>query len=135
MAKISTIRLSDRTKQRLRALQYAPSETYESIILRLLETKIGNEVVEYLVYNEKCENCWIKLAIDWSNPMNNIQFLTRDSKLTSTFPIYNYEDKDEQDRWEKFREDVLDLENIQSMCAILGEGQTLHLGELAIKRV
>ena len=135
MAKITTIRVTDKTKQRLRAIQHSPSETYESIILRLLETKVGGDLVEYLVYDAKCKNCWIKIAIDWSNPMNSIQFLNRDGTLSNSIPKYNYESSEEQELWDNFREDLEELNNIRSMCAILETGQVLHLGTIGIKRL
>lgn len=135
MSKITTIRVTDRTKQRLRAIQHSPSETYENIILRLLETKVGDELVEYLLYDNACENCWIKIAIDWSNPMDNVQYLNRDGTLTNNVPVYNYASPDEQQLWDNFREEISDLDNIRSMCAILETGQTLHVGSLGIKRL
>lgn len=37
MIKKSTIQVTDKTKQKLRNLKLTPSETYENIILRLIE--------------------------------------------------------------------------------------------------
>lgn len=116
-------------------MQHSPSETYESIILRLLETKVGAETVEYVIYDNKCENCWVKVIIDWSNPTSNVQYLTRDGDVVAEIPVYNYEDNAEQNRWDNFKVEIEELDNIRSMCAILEEGQTLHLGNLGIKRL
>ena len=135
MAKASTIRLTDKTKERLRAIQHSPTETYESIILRLLETKVGNDIIEYLVFDNRCKNCWVKLIIDWDNPTKPVQYLNRDGRLVNEIPVYNYEDSVEQEAWCRFKEDVEDLDNIRSMCAILEDNQTLKLGTMGIKRI
>ena len=135
MAKISTIRLSERTKARLRALRVSPGESYENVILRLLETKIGAEQAEYVLYKEDCDNCWVKLVIDWNAPDKSIEFLSRDGVLVSGVPLYNFEDAGVQLAWNMFKEDVEDLDNLYSMCAILDEGQILHLGDICLRRL
>lgn len=133
--KITTIRLSESTKQRLNSLRYSPSETYENIILRLLESKVGMEEAQYLLYDTKCKNCWVKFVIDWNIPERNIKFFNRKKELVDELPIYNYEDAAEQERWLKFKDVVDNLNNIYAMAAILEKGQSLHLGELILKRL
>lgn len=134
--KITTIRLSESTKQRLNSLRYSPAETYENIILRLLESKVGMDEAKYLLYDTKCKNCWVKFVIDWSVPERNIKYFDRNSDdLLDEVPVYNYKDVEEQERWIGFKDIVEDLDNIYGMAAILESGQSLHLGDLILKRL
>ena len=135
MIKMSTIRLSNKTKEKLRAIEKSPDESYESIILRLLETKVVDETIEYLIYDNECSNCQIKIVIDWGNPFSNIQYLNRDGNLLNEIPEYDFEDGEEQSKWDNFKSEVEKLDNIRSICAILDEGEISDFGNIAIKRI
>lgn len=135
MTKITTIRLSNSTKQRLNSLRYSPGETYENIILRLLESKVGMDEAQYLLYDTKCDNCWVKFVIDWNIPERNIRYFNRNKELVDEVPVYNYKDVNEQERWLRFKSSVEALTNIFAMAAILEVGQSLHIGELILKRL
>ena len=132
----SSIQLSNETKQRLKTLALSETETYENIILRLLEKEIGKVPYE-IRYNisSKDYNFGVDFVVDWSSPVENLSFLDGDGVKFNHVPTTNLPCIDGLgDEWLVFKEWVEGLDNLLEWCAILDDGAVVDLDGGVLKR-
>ena len=129
----SSIQVSQRSKERLKALALTPRESYENIIIRLLNVKLGGEIR----YNICCRSnpvCSIDCVVDWDGDMENIMFFNGDGERKFIFPkSFRNVGKDE---WCRFREYVLGhRSNLIGNLSVLDLGESIGFGCLVLKRI
>ena len=131
----TSIQVSKETRDRLKELGLAPNESYENILVRLLDGKLGGREVEYVLQDKDAE-CNVKAVIDWGAPTENqsVKFYDKDGNCTENVPLYTFDDKDFQMKWDNFREAIESLENIVSILAILESGESIRAGDLVLSR-
>lgn len=131
----TSIQVSKETRDRLKELGLAPNESYENILVRLLDGKLGGREVEYVLQDKDAE-CNVKAVIDWGMPSESqsVKFYDKDGNCTENVPLYTFDDKDFQVKWDNFREAVESLENIISILAILESGESIRAGDLVLSR-
>lgn len=127
----SSIQVSNETRERLRALALTPQETYENILLRLMNVKLPNSrVVEYLIESDN-SFCRIKCMIEWKD--EPVVRFDRDGVWKFRFPesCKGFDDSD----WCVFRECVLGSVNLLNNLRVLDVDEKIVFGDLVLSRV
>lgn len=134
MRNYSSIQVSGETKSRLKALALTPNESFENIILRLLDAKLNGREIKYLIRNLKSD-CNITAVVDWGLEKENILFYDKEGDMKFTIPTYTFDDKNFQTKWDKFTKDIEELDNLINILAILEYGEEIRAGELILARI
>ena len=130
MRNYSSIQVSNETKYRLKGLALTRTETYENILLRLLNTKLNGREIDYQI-NDKNSDNQLKVKIDWGRQSQNILYYDEDGDLKKDFP----EPHTITPEWELFKENILKLDNLINILAVLDEDEEIVAGELTLKRI
>lgn len=125
----TTIQISKESKLRLKALSLTPNESYENILLRLLDAKLGGRELFYNIQSLVFLDCSIDCVIDWGSDVENIMFLNREGLRKFNVPDYDVEG------WGEFKEAILGLDNLINILAILEFGEEIRAGNLVLKRI
>ena len=130
MRNYSSIQVSNETKYRLKGLALTRTETYENILLRLLNTKLHGREIDYQIIDKNSDN-QLKVKIDWGRQSQNILYYDEDGDLKKDFP----EPHTITPEWELFKENILKLDNLINILAVLDEDEEIVAGELTLKRI
>lgn len=134
MRNYSSIQVSGETKSRLKALALTPNESFENIILRLLDAKLNGREIKYLIRNIDSD-CNITATVDWGLDKENILFQDKDGDMKFDIPNYTFEDKHFQTKWDAFTNNIKELDNLINILAILEYGDEIRAGELILSRI
>ena len=128
--KYTNIQISEKNKHRLKMLALTPSESYENIILRLMNVRLGNRSIIYKVlYDDISVEC----KVDWGSDELNIQWLNDNDDWVKEFPTrFNGVSDDE---WSDFRKYVLKRKSLVSNLSVLEYDEEIVLGDLVLKRI
>ena len=128
--KYTNIQISEKNKHRLKMLALTPSESYENIILRLINVRLGNRSIIYKVlYNDISVEC----KVDWGSDELNIQWLNDNNNWVKELPTsFNGVTDDE---WSDFRKYVLKRKSLVSNLSVLEYDEEIVLGDLVLKRI
>lgn len=132
MKSYSSIQVSNETKRRLKDLSITPTETFENIILRLLDVNLNGREIDYSL-EDKHSSLNILLKVDWGKPDKNILFYDSDGDLHEDImaPAGEYD----VNVWEVFKDNVLGLDNLVNILAVLDLDESIDAGEFVISRV
>ena len=133
----TSIQVSKETRDRLKELGVHPTESYENILIRLLDSKEEGQEVEYILQNAKDGvDCNVKATVKWTGADSDcVKFYDKNGNCTDEVPLYSFDDKDFQNEWDEFRDNIEGLDNLLSILGILGEGESIQAGDLVITRV
>lgn len=134
MRNYSSIQVSGETKSRLKALALTPNESFENIILRLLDAKLGGREIKYLIRNLDSD-CNIHASVDWGLEKENILFFDKQGDRKFEIPTYSFDNKTFQEKWDKFVTDIKGLENLVNILAILEYGEEIRAGDIILQRI
>ena len=134
MRNYSSIQVSGETKSRLKALALTPNESFENIILRLLDAKLNGREIKYQIRNLDSD-CNIKASVDWGLEKENILFIDKDGDRKFEVPQYTFDQEHFQEKWNKFTEDINSLENLVNILAILEYGEEIRAGDIILQRI
>ncbi|MBQ6219995.1 MAG: hypothetical protein IJH63_00510 [Methanobrevibacter sp.] len=126
----SNIRVSRETKHRLKGLSLTDNESYNNIILRLLDVKLDGREIDYLI-SDNHSNHELKVCVDWGKSEENILYYNSDGDLSFDLPLTLGVDKD----WDSFIGAIQSLENIFNIMAVLGFDERIEAGDVSIKRI
>lgn len=129
MRNYTTIQVSNETKHRIKGLALSPTESYENIILRLLDTKLHGREITYLIKDKHSEN-ELKVKIDWGKTERNILYYDEDGDLKFKIPV-----KKDDEEWDVFKKNIQKLKNLINILAILDENQNIDAGEVELYRL
>ena len=124
----SSIQVSNETKYRLKGLALTKTETYENILLRLLNAKLNGREIDYLISDNNSNN-EIKVKVDWGRSKKNILYYDNDGDLKHILPEFQSKEG------ETFRENINKLDNLINILAILEEDEEINAGEVTLKRL
>lgn len=114
----------------LKSISVLPDESYESILCRLLDCKVGCNLCEYGVFDEVfC--CSVNLLVDWDRVDSNLMFSLKDD-YSDEFPVNTCVD---YETWNCFKRKVLSIDDIFSILAILDNGECISFNDLIFKRL
>lgn len=133
----TSIQVSKETRDRIKELGLHPTESYDNILVRLLDSKIEGNTVEYILQNAKDDvDCNIKAVVNWTGSNEeSIKYYDKDGNCTENIPDYKFEDKDFQIVWDDFRDSIENLNNILNILSILESGESIQAGDLILSRV
>lgn len=106
------IRVSRYVMGRLRSLAVNRSESYDHIINRLLDSKVGVNRFDYLVFND---DCCVRLFVDWDVCSPVIQYYS-EGVLVDEFPVDCCFD---DGLWSEFRDCVFGVPDLMGVLALL----------------
>ena len=106
------IRVSRYVMGRLRSLAVNRSESYDHIINRLLDSKVGVNRFDYLVFND---DCCVRLFVDWDVCSPVIQYYS-EGVLVDEFPVDCCFD---DGLWSEFRDCVFGVRDLMGVLALL----------------
>lgn len=123
----SSIQVSIETKHRLKGLKLTQTETYENILVRLLDVKLDGREIYYLIRDNNSDNT-LKVKVDWSKPSENILYYHND-ELDSCLP------EPVDNSCKTFYENINKLDNLINILAVLDEDEEINAGEVNLKRL
>lgn len=126
----SNIRVSRETKHRLKGLALTSNESYNNIILRLLDVKLDGREIDYLI-SDKHSTHELKVCVDWGKSEENILYYSSDGELSFDLPLTEGVDAE----WDIFIDNIRGLNNIYNIMAVLGFDERIEAGDVSIKRV
>lgn len=131
----TSIQVSKETRDQLRELGLTPNESYENILVRLLDSKMGGREVEYILQDMNAD-CNVKAVVDWGASADNqcVKFYDKDGNCSEAMPNYTFDDKDFQVKWDEFKNSVENLQNIMNILAILESGESIRAGDIVLSR-
>lgn len=130
----TSIQISKETRDRIKDLALAPNESYENIIVRLLDTKLEGKEVEYLLQNSEGD-CNLKGVVNWGANEECIKYYTKDGEQMDDVPPYVFEDAEFQKKWDSFKDAIEGLENIIAILRILEGGDSVRSDNLILSRL
>lgn len=130
MRNYSSIQVSTETKYRLKGLALTKTETYENILLRLLNAKLNGREIDYLIQDNNSQET-LRVKVDWGRSKKNILYYDEEGDLKHILP----EPKNMNNTLETFRENVKKLDNLINILAVLEEDEEIDAGEITLKRV
>ena len=131
----TSIQVSKETRDRLKELGLHQNESYESILCRVLDSKMNGREIEYIV-QDMSQDCNVKAVVDWGVGEGHqcVKFYDKNGDCYEHVPRYSFDDKDFQDKWDNFRELVEGLDNLLNILAILESGESIRAGDLVLSR-
>lgn len=130
----TSIQVSNDTRDKIRELGLTPNETYESILQRLLESKLSSREINYLIRNND-EDCNLKAVVDWGLPSENIKFYDKDGNVGEEIPLYQFDDVEFQKKWDSFVNTVHSLDNLVKILAVLEKGESIRTDDVILSRL
>lgn len=131
----SNIRVSRETKSRLKGLGLTQHESYNNIILRLLDVKLDGREIDYLISDKK-SNHELKVKVDWSKETENLLYYNpSNNELTFNQPSLNTKNETNLYKWDNFLEYINSLDNFFNILAVLDEDESIEAGDITIKRL
>ncbi|MBQ2653131.1 MAG: hypothetical protein IJF83_06205 [Methanobrevibacter sp.] len=130
MRNYSSIQVSTTTKERIKGLALTKTETYENIILRLLNAKLNGREIDYLIQDNNSKNT-LKVKVDWGKPTRNLFYYDLEGDLKKEIPLPSKVTGE----WEAFQENIINLDNLINLLAVLEEDEEINAGELTLKRI
>lgn len=119
------VKVSRYVMGRLRGLAVSPSESYESIISRLLDCKVGVNQLDYIVFDD---DCCVRLFVDWDVCSPVIRFYS-DGVLVDDFPVDCCFD---DGLWCDFRERFCGVDDLMGVLALLDLGEFVCVDGLVV---
>ena len=129
ISNFTSIQISRESKVRLRSLALTPRESYENILLRLLDAKLGGRELFYNIRSLSFPDCSLDCVVDWGSDVENIMFLDGNNVRKFRVPVSGVEG------WSEFREAIMGLGNLINILAILEFDEEIRAGDLVLKRI
>lgn len=107
------IKVSNYVMGRLRGLAVSSDESYEHILGRLLDCKVGVNQFDYVIFND-CD-CCVKLFVDWDVCSPVVQYYS-EGVLVDEFPVDCCFD---DGLWFDFKESVCGVSDLLGVLALL----------------
>ena len=129
MRNYSSIQVSNETKYRLKGLALTRTESYENIILRILDVKLRGREVDYVIKDKNSEH-QLLVKVDWAKQSQNMMYYDNDGDLKFDIPALS-----DDSFWVKFIEYITGLENLINIMAVLEDNEEIDAREVIIKRL
>ena len=133
MKNYSSIQVTKTTKDRIKALALTPNESYENILLRLLNVKLGNREIKYNIHDNKT-GCSIVCIVDWGGDSKNMKFENEWGVGKFRFPhsFKGFSD----DLWNEFQDKVSNAgDALFFNLQVLNVDESINFGDLVLTRL
>lgn len=134
MRDYTSIQVTRETKNRLKGLKVTPTETFEHVLLRLLDCKLKGRELSYKIADKHSRH-FIYVKVDWGSPEQNILYYLKEDELHSSIPDKVFNDDVLMNAWLNFVENIKGLDNLFYILAVLDSGDSIDAGDLSISRL
>lgn len=121
--------VSDMVKVLLKSLS-VHGESYDSVLCRLLDCKVGSGVCRYVVFDELL-GVGVDLCVDWSGVIPSLNFII-EGTMFNEFPFDKYRN---DETFYCFGESLGNLDDILGLLAILEVGEYSVYNDLVLGRI
>lgn len=129
------VRVTHGTMKRLKSLSVYPNESYDRILTRILDAKIGEEVIVYSLV-DTMSNCKLKCVIDYGKDEENILFYENDNAKESMYPPLVYAGNDVTgEEYSMFLFRLRGIKNLISVLAMLGRREYTVVNDIKLIRM
>lgn len=129
------IRVTHATMKRLKSLAISPNESYDKILTRILDAKIGDEVITYLIDDIESD-CKLRCVIDYSQDVKNIVYYESDESLrTPNPPLVYVGDGASSSDYSNFLMRLRGVDDIISVLAMLGRREYTVVNNIRLIRI
>lgn len=129
------IRVTHSTMKRLKSLAVSPNESYDKILTRILDAKIGEEVITYLLDDVESD-CKLRCVIDYSQDEKNIVYYESDSSVKTNNPPLVYAGAGVKPAdYSNFLVRLRSVEDIVSVLAMLGRREYTVVNNIRLIRI
>ncbi len=134
MKDYTSIRVSHATKSRIKGLALTSTETFDHILLRLLDTKLKGREISYKL-KDKNSSHELGVKVDWGNPEQNILYYDDENNLMSEIPGCSSNNESSIEKWVLFIDNIKKLDNLFYILSVLDVDESIDAGEFIISRV
>ena len=128
------IRVTHSTMKRLKSLSIYKNESYDKILTRILDAKIGDEVIVYLLDDLKSMTK-IKCVVDYSKEEKNILFYENEEYKSKNPPLLYCGGMVSNEEYSDFLKRLRSIDDLMSVLAMLGHRQYTILNNMRIIRL
>lgn len=128
------IRVTHSTMKRLKSLSIRKNESYDKILTRILDAKIGDEVIVYLLDDLKSMTK-IKCVVDYSKDEENILFYENEEHKSVNPPLLYSSGMVTSAEYSDFLRRLRSIEDLMSVLAMLGHREYTILNNMRIIRL
>ena len=123
----STIQVTNETKHRLKALKLTPKESYENIIIRLLDVRLDGRLIKYKISSID-KRFTLECSVDWGSDDGSLLFYDDEGGVYDAPPMRNISG------WDFFVGEIYELDNLVNILAVLEEGDDIRANGLVLSR-
>ena len=123
----STIQVTNETKHRLKALKLTPKESYENIIIRLLDVRLDGRLIKYKISSID-KRFTLECSVDWVSDDGSLLFYDDEVGVYDAPPMRNISG------WDFFVGEIYELDNLVNILAVLEEGDDIRANGLVLSR-
>ena len=129
------IRVTHATMKRLKSLAVSPNESYDKILKRIIDAKVGEDVITYLI-DDIDSNCKLRCVIDYGQEEKNISYYERNDSVRSNNPplVYVGSDVSSED-YSNFLMRLRGIEDIINVLAMLGRREYTVVNNIRLIRI
>lgn len=128
------IRVTHSTMKRLKSLSIYHNESYDKILSRILDAKIGDELIVYLLDDLKSMTK-LKCVVDYSKEEKNIQFYEHEEHKSANPPLLYSSGMVSAEEYSDFLQRLRGIEDLISVLAMLGHREYTIMNNMRIIRL
>lgn len=129
------IRVTRGTMKRLKSLAIKPNESYDKILTRILDTKVGESEIVYLISDLKSA-CKLNCIINFGELEKNIVFFERsDSYRSSNPPLLSSNPLVSREEYSDFLFRLRGIDDLVSVLSLLGHREYTVVNSMRLIRV
>jgi len=129
------IRVTHSTMKRLKSLAILPNESYDKILKRILDAKVGEDEIVYMIDDLK-SLCKLKCVIDFGELDKNILFFEyEDSYRSSSPPLLSSNSLVSSEEYSDFLHRLRGINDLISVLSLLGRREYTIVNNLRLIRL
>lgn len=128
------IRVTHSTMKRLKSLAIRPNESYDKILSRILDAKIGDELIMYLLDDLKSMTK-LYCVVDYSKEEKNILFYEQEEHKSANPPLLYGSSLVTREEYSDFLSRLRSIEDLMNVLAVLGHREYTIMNNMRIIRI
>lgn len=128
------IRVTHSTMKRLKSLAVRKNESYDKILSRILDAKIGDELIVYLLDDLKSMTK-LKCVVDYSKDEENILFYENEEHKSVNPPLLYGSGMVTNEEYSDFLRRLRSIDDLMGVLAMLGHREYTILNNMRIIRL
>ncbi len=128
------IRVTHSTMKRLKSLSVRKNESYDKILTRILDAKIGDEVIVYLL-DDLRSMTKLNCVIDYSKDEENILYYETEEYKSVSPPLLYSSGLVSPEEYSDFLRRLRSIDDLMSVLAMLGHREYTIINNMRIIRL